>query len=88
LTKIQGETKIYNFRKLKNDKYFKQNEISRNMKPKKCELCSNEIKTTFLDKIIGTTIKTGEGESAKTHYICSSCQSEHKNSLKEKLSKS
>jgi len=51
----------------------------------KCELCKNEITTTFLDKINGTIIKTGEGETSKTHYICSSCQKEHKEELKEKL---
>jgi len=52
----------------------------------KCDLCNEEIQTTFLDKLKGTTIKTGEGETSKTHYICSSCQKEHKENLKEKLS--
>jgi len=52
----------------------------------KCELCKEEIKTTFLDKLDGTIIKTGKGEDSKTHYICSDCQKEHKEKLKEKLS--
>jgi hypothetical protein len=52
----------------------------------KCELCKEEIGTTFLDKIDGTIIKTGEGETSKKHFICSACQKEHKDSIKEKLS--
>jgi len=51
----------------------------------KCELCKEEIKTTFLDKLDGTMVKTGEGETSKKHFICPSCQKEHKNSIKEKL---
>ena len=53
---------------------------------KKCELCDGEIKTTFLDKLDGTMVKTGDGESSKKHFVCSVCQKEHKNVLKEKLS--
>ena len=45
----------------------------------KCELCSEEIKTTFLDKLDGTFIK---GKA-----VCSACQKEHKENLKEKVSK-
>ncbi|MBT6689829.1 hypothetical protein HN903_00715 [archaeon] len=52
---------------------------------KKCALCNQEIKTIFLDKLQGTIIRTGEGETSKTHHICSSCQKEHGNNLKEKL---
>lgn len=51
----------------------------------KCELCKEEIKTTFLEKLDGTIIKTGEGETSKKHYICSVCQKEHKNNLMGKL---
>ncbi|MCK4997572.1 hypothetical protein KAS08_04660 [Candidatus Pacearchaeota archaeon] len=51
----------------------------------KCELCNEVIKTTFLDKLDGTVIKTGKGETSKKHYICSSCQKEHKDNLMEKL---
>ena len=51
----------------------------------KCELCKEEIKTTFLDKLDGTIVKTGEGESSKKHFVCSSCQKEFGNELKGKL---
>ncbi len=53
----------------------------------KCELCKEKINTTFLDKLIGTVVKTGEGETSKKHYICSICQKEYKKDLKEKISK-
>jgi len=39
----------------------------------KCELCKREIEKTFLNKIIGTVIKDGEG---KKHTICNVCQKE------------
>ena len=52
----------------------------------KCKLCKEEIKTTVLDKLDGTMIKTGEGETSKKHYVCSACQKEHKDKLEEKLS--
>ncbi|MBU3923310.1 MAG: hypothetical protein KJ592_00165 [Nanoarchaeota archaeon] len=61
----------------------------------KCELCNEEIKTTFLDKLDGTLIKTSEGETSKKHYMpfldlvtrrCSTYQKAHKEKLKEKLS--
>ncbi len=52
----------------------------------KCELCKEEIKTTFLDKLDGTLVKTGEGETSKKHYVCSACQKEHKDKIKEKFS--
>jgi len=51
----------------------------------KCDLCKKEIKTTFLEKLNGTIIKTGKSETSKTHYICSFCQKEHGKNLKEKL---
>ena len=51
----------------------------------KCEICGNEIRTTFLEKLDGTIVKTGEGETSKKHYVCSACQKEHKNNLIEKL---
>jgi len=56
------------------------------MAKQKCEICNEEIKETFLGKISGTIIKTGEGETSKKHYICSSCQKENKDKLKEKIS--
>jgi|GEM_PF-1053916 len=52
-----------------------------------CELCKEEIKSTFLDKLDGTIVKTGEGETSKRHLICSTCQKEHKEKLREKISK-
>jgi hypothetical protein len=51
----------------------------------KCDLCKNEIQTTFLDKLEGTSIKVGEGETSKKFHICNDCQKEHKNDLKEKV---
>ena len=55
------------------------------MKNKKCDLCPEEIKTTFLDKLQGTIVRTGVGESSKTHNICKSCQKEHKDNLAKKV---
>ncbi|MCH7850855.1 MAG: hypothetical protein IH845_04395 [Nanoarchaeota archaeon] len=51
----------------------------------KCSLCKGEIKTTFLDKLNGTIVKTGEGETSKTYNVCRDCQKEHKENLKEKI---
>ena len=51
----------------------------------KCELCKAEIETNYIGKLVGTIIKTGEGETSKSHYICGDCQKEHKDKLKEKL---
>ncbi|MBU2576757.1 MAG: hypothetical protein KKF50_03470 [Nanoarchaeota archaeon] len=51
----------------------------------RCELCKEEIKTTFLDKLDGTVIKTGGGETSKKHFVCSACQKEYRDKLKEKL---
>ena len=53
----------------------------------KCVLCNEEIGTTFLDKLDGTVVKIGEGESSKKFHVCPVCQKEHKDDLKEKLSK-
>lgn len=49
----------------------------------KCDLCKEEIKTTFLDKLEGTIVK----QEGKKLHICSSCQKEHKEDLKEEISK-
>lgn len=51
----------------------------------KCELCDSKIETNFLNKINGTIIKTKEQDKIKFNYICSECQKEHKEKLKEKL---
>lgn len=52
---------------------------------KKCELCSEEIKETFLGKVGGTIVKLGLGENVKKVFVCPSCQKEHKENLKKKL---
>jgi len=67
-----------------NKSFYKINLTTNNM-AQKCEICKEEIQTTFLDKLDGTIIKTGEGETSKKHYVCSTCQKEHKEKLKEKL---
>ena len=51
----------------------------------KCELCGDDIGTTFLEKMSGTIVKTGEGETSKKHNICSKCQAEHGDKLKKEL---
>lgn len=51
----------------------------------KCEICKEEIEVTFLDKLDGTVVKTGDGESSKKHYVCSACQKEYGDKLKERL---
>jgi hypothetical protein len=52
---------------------------------KRCHLCEKELETTFLDKVVGTMIKVGKKETSKIVFICNSCQKEHKDKLKEKL---
>ena len=47
----------------------------------KCEICGNKIQTTFLNKIIGTTIKI-EG---KKKTICSGCQKKYGTNIKEQF---
>lgn len=37
----------------------------------KCELCKNQIETTFLNKILGTYVKDSKG---KKHVVCKQCQ--------------
>jgi len=51
----------------------------------KCCLCGEKINETFLNKIDGTIVKTGEGETSKKFYVCSTCQKELKEKLKEKV---
>ena len=43
----------------------------------KCEICGKKIEKTFLDKISGTYIKK--------KAVCSDCQKEYKDKLKEKI---
>jgi uncharacterized protein with PIN domain len=52
----------------------------------KCAICNEEIETIFLNKLKGTVVKTGSGENSKKYYICSDCQKESKNNIKEKIS--
>jgi len=54
----------------------------------KCMVCGEELKTTFLDKIAGTCVKVGKGEDSRSVYVCSGCQKEHKEDLKEKVKNS
>ncbi len=54
---------------------------------RKCILCNEEIGTTFLNKLDGTVVKVGEVEVSKRFYVCSDCQKEHGENLKEKISK-
>jgi hypothetical protein len=37
----------------------------------KCEICSKNIETTFMEKSVGTFVKDEKG---KKHIICSECQ--------------
>ncbi|MCR4284809.1 MAG: hypothetical protein NUV97_02055 [archaeon] len=53
----------------------------------KCALCKENIGTTFLEKLEGTLVRVGEGENSRKFYVCSGCQKEHKENLKEKISK-
>lgn len=50
------------------------------MAKEKCNICGNEIKHGFMDKIIGTIIK----EDNKVLYICNICQKEKLKSVKQK----
>ena len=52
----------------------------------KCEICSKNIATTFLEKIKGTRVKDSKG---KHHAVCFECQSKlkDKESLLQQLSK-
>jgi hypothetical protein len=40
----------------------------------RCDICKQELKTTFLDKIVGTVVKGAKG---KRHHVCPECQSKH-----------
>jgi hypothetical protein len=48
----------------------------------KCEICSKKIGTTFMNKIVGTTLGTGK----KKKPVCNECQSRFSTTeIKEKL---
>jgi hypothetical protein len=53
----------------------------------KCDLCGSEIGVTFLDKLEGTVVRVGSGDSLKKFFVCSTCQKLHKEGLKEEISK-
>ncbi len=42
----------------------------------KCEICSKNIESTFMGKILGTYIKDDKG---KVHAICFECQKKSNN---------
>jgi DNA-directed RNA polymerase subunit RPC12/RpoP len=52
----------------------------------KCEICKEELETTFLGKIKGTIIKEGSGENSKKYYVCATCQKEIKGDIKKHIS--
>lgn len=37
----------------------------------KCDICSSKIETTFLNKILGTTVRDANG---KKKTVCNQCQ--------------
>lgn len=39
----------------------------------KCDICNQKIQTTFLGKLLGTTVNKG----GKLKHVCSNCQQEH-----------
>ena len=41
----------------------------------KCKICSKNIETTFMNKILGTYIKDDKG---KKHVVCFECQKKFK----------
>ncbi|MBI2651631.1 hypothetical protein HYX01_04115 [Candidatus Woesearchaeota archaeon] len=48
----------------------------------KCEICGKHIKTTFMEKILGTYIKDSNG---KKHAVCQECQKNLGNNKKKIL---
>ena len=46
-----------------------------------CNLCSEELKMTFLDKPLGTHVRVGSGEGWKMVLVCKDCQKKHKGNL-------
>jgi ribosome-binding protein aMBF1 (putative translation factor) len=49
----------------------------------KCDICGKKIETTFLNKLIGTTIRDAK---RKKRTVCSDCQRRYtKEELKTKL---
>ena len=48
----------------------------------KCELCTKQIETIYLEKILGTFIKDAKG---KKHAVCSECHYKFNNDKEEML---
>jgi DNA-directed RNA polymerase subunit RPC12/RpoP len=46
------------------------------MAKEKCSICGKEIERGFMDKIIGTIIKTKKDNKTQIDYICNTCQKE------------
>jgi len=53
----------------------------------KCGLCGKEIEETFLKKIRGSIIKINKSGKNEFYYVCSECQKEHGDKIKEKIGK-
>jgi len=47
----------------------------------KCSICGKELEESFLGKIKGTFVRVG----GKLKQVCSQCQSQYKDKLKEEL---
>jgi hypothetical protein len=55
------------------------------MAKEKCRICSEDIVTGFMDKILGTTVEVKESGKRHVYYVCSSCQKEKGDRLKEAI---
>lgn len=51
--------------------------MAKKEKEESCCLCGEEVKLTFLDKLVGTMIHK--------KCVCNNCQKEHKEKLSEKV---
>ena len=51
------------------------------MVKEKCEICKEDLKIGFMDKVVGTPVRTKN----KVVYVCSLCQKEYKDDMKKKL---
>ena len=52
----------------------------------KCVICEESVGKLFLDKIDGTIVKVKKEKGNENFLVCSDCQKEHKEKLKEKVS--
>ncbi|RMD45820.1 hypothetical protein D6829_01260 [Candidatus Pacearchaeota archaeon] len=51
----------------------------------KCALCGEKLEKTFLEKVVGTSVKVGSGPKSKIVWVCRKCQKENGNLLVEKV---